>query len=172
MPTYGYRCGTCGKEVDRYVDYEGRETPWPCDTYGCYGEQRYTFPVTAARGFQPFAEYHDEALGVDITGRRQKRQTLAAMGLQEAGDKVGGARFEEHSSHAARIVPLPPQGVSLSELQRRSDLDRAAAAEMVVGVDGRDKVRVSDLPAPKASKPLDVVAIAKKAAAQISAMKE
>ena len=170
MPNYEYSCGTCGKTVDHYVAYEDRETPWPCDN-GCSGEQRYTFPVDAALGFQPFEPYHDEALGLDIHGRKEKAQVLRAWGLQEAGDKVGGARNYDTSAHAARMVPLPPKGVTLAEVQRRTDLDRAAADDFVVGVRGRDKVRVSDLPAPRAhtDRAGEVV---NKAAATISSIKE
>ena len=150
MPNYTYQCDTCGREQDRYVAYEDREKPVPCTTAECVGTMAYTFPVSAALGFQPFTEYFDEALGLDIHGRKEKAQVLRSRGLQEAGDKVGGARNHETSPHAARMVPLPPQGVTLSEVQRRSDTDRAAADEMAVGIPGvRDPVRVNDLPAPR-----------------------
>lgn len=154
MACYDYKCAICGRVEEHDVPYEARHHPRACS---CQGLMHYQFPLSAARGFQPFAPYYDEALGVDVTGRRQKRQTLAALGLQEAGDKRGGARYEERSPLASCVVPLPPQGVSLSQLQRESDLARKAADELVVGVDGRDKVRVKDLrnPAPPRAKNVD-----------------
>tara|TARA_R110000824_G_scaffold227532_1_gene415329 strand:+ start:132 stop:515 length:384 start_codon:yes stop_codon:yes gene_type:complete len=64
----------------------------------CAGDVSREYPVTAAMGFMPFEAYYDEALDMDIHGRREKKQVLNAMGLQETGDPVGGARNWEKNA--------------------------------------------------------------------------
>ena len=92
----------------------------------------YQFPVEAMRGFQPFESYHDEGLGVDVHGKRERQQIMAAKGLVEAGDTSGGHRnFDESNAVSA----LPEQGVRLSDIQRINE----RAARM------KDDQRVSTL---------------------------
>ena len=84
-----------------------------------------------------FEPYHDEALNCDIHGERHRQQVLAAEGLHESGDRVGGAReFDVSNPGNGGILPL--QGVSNDENRRKADKRRQQAGEMVVGVDTRN----------------------------------
>lgn len=131
MPRYDYRCNTCGKTVERSVSYDARAIPYPCD---CGGVQEYCFPMSAIDGYQPFEPMYVEPLGCDVSGRRELRQILKDQGLQEAGDKVGGAR--NWDPKANNIMPQAPRGESyLKVLERRRKADEAAKA-MNLGLQG------------------------------------
>ena len=136
MPNYDYNCPKCYVEEERSV--RDRMVSQFCR---CGAKMNRQFPVEAAKNFQPFEAYYDEALDVDITGREDKRHKMAAMGVMEAGDKVGGARdFDENAPH--HIKPLPPRGAKLKE--------KKAPENWAVGVekDGKtvDVVNTSELP--------------------------
>lgn len=148
---YDYECVSCGNVTAHFVMFEAREVPKVCPE--CGGKAKYCFPVDAILGFQPFSPYYDEALGVDIHGRREKKETLRAYGLQEAGDRVGGARNEEKASSANRMRPLPPRGITLSQMQQMETLNRKAADAFEIGVVEREtgktimpRTRARDLP--------------------------
>lgn len=91
MPSYDFKCNDCGDVTTHFnIPYPIRKDPMVCRE--CGGIAGYQFPVNAAQGFQPFEAYHDEGLGVDIHGRRERQQVMKARGVVEAGGTVGGAR--------------------------------------------------------------------------------
>lgn len=110
---------------------------------------RREFPVEAARGYQAFEAYYDEALNLDITGRRQKQQELKARELVEAGDRVRGAiNFDKHAPH--HIKPLPPRGITYQWHDEQRRKTERAESDFMVGV-GRpgqkaEYVKASELP--------------------------
>jgi len=66
----------------------------------------YQFPVNGALGFQPFETYFDPALDCDVHGRREQKQIFNALGFQEAGDPVKGARkLDKKAPHHIRRMP-------------------------------------------------------------------
>lgn len=136
MPNYSYYCKDCDIEYERMVRYEVREIPYECPQ--CHGKAEYVFPLT--RNIWGPIDYHDESLGVDIHGRRHRKEVMKAMGVQEAGDPKGGARnFEE--SHATGI--LPPQGISHSDIQRKQEQAQIARENRTVTAihkDGSERV--------------------------------
>ena len=142
MACYDYICDDCGATSVENIPFEARKHPIACQ---CGGWMQWQFPVTAILGFQPFEPFHHEGWGVDINGRGELRENMRARGLQESGDKVHGGRDFETSRHANTMVPLSPQGISLSDQQRETDLNQKAAGEMEVGTVGGDRVKVKDL---------------------------
>jgi len=115
MPLYEFQCPMCGMAEDRTVMLADLDKEQKCND--CSAPMERQFPLEAAFGFQPYEAYYDESLGIDIGGRREKKQTLAAMGYEETGDRVKGARnFDKHAPH--HVKPLPPRGVTLSDVQR------------------------------------------------------
>jgi hypothetical protein len=70
MPRYDYQCLDCEKVQVFEKRFEHRQESEQCE---CGGNMLYQFPVHAIKGFQPFEDYHDESLGVDIKGRRHKQ---------------------------------------------------------------------------------------------------
>jgi putative FmdB family regulatory protein len=125
MPNYSYYCKFCDIEHDRIVLYEDREASYECPS--CGEDTEYVFPLT--RSVWGAMEYHDESLGVDIHGRRHRQQVMRAMGVQEAGDSVGGARNFE-TAHATGI--LPPVGSEYSDMQRKEEKARKAQQDKTV----------------------------------------
>lgn len=117
MPRYDYTCNQCANVIEAFVSYDEREKPQKCE---CGGVAVYQFPATAALGFQPYEPWYNEALGCDVNGRREHQQIMSAMGLEEAGDSVHGARnFDKHAPH--HVKPLPPKGVTFSGQQREKE---------------------------------------------------
>jgi len=113
MPRYDVECIECGIEVQD-IRLNDLDKPAYCSRCGNLSER--LFPLTGILGFQPFEGYWDEALGCDVSGRRERRQIMAAEGLQEAGDKRGGARnFDRHAPD--HIKPRPLQGKSYSQVK-------------------------------------------------------
>jgi len=107
----------------------------------------YQFPLGAVQGIQIQEPYYCETLDMDITGRREKQQVLKALGLQEAGDAVKGAREFDHKAPVL-IDKQPPRGRTLADVQR--DKERAAQHEMIVGIEDKSgritPVSAKDLP--------------------------
>ena len=117
MPNYSYRCKDCQQESDYIITYDERQAAQVC--LQCGGVAEYTFPITS--NIWGAMDYHDESLGVDIHGRRHRKQVMKAMNVREAGDVKGGGRnFEK--SHATGILPL--QGREFSDVQREQEKAR------------------------------------------------
>jgi len=99
---YDFKCDTCEYIVEAYTNTITKTRP--CGK--CGGTLVRQFPVEAARGFQPFEAYHDEALGCDITGRKHRQYVMKALNCQEAGDPVHGARnFDKHATEHLKPIP-------------------------------------------------------------------
>lgn len=90
MPRWTWKCNQCKHEEDRFVPLREREMAYACEA--CGGTTERLFSRESALNFMPFEPYYDEGLGCDVNGRREKRQIMADMGVQEAGDAKGGAR--------------------------------------------------------------------------------
>ena len=104
MPTYDYKCIVCDNVTTiRDVLYEHRMTQRLCSE--CSGTQTYVFPLEA--GIVVHESHFDEGLGCDIGGDRERKQVMKALGLEEAGDAVGGARNEEGKGEGI----YAPQGI-------------------------------------------------------------
>ncbi len=143
MPNYGFAC-SCGHVEDRIVPVTQRDNPVRCPRCRAYMQRQ--FPVEAIRGYQPFEPFYHEALDIDITGKRQQKEAYRYFNIIEAGDTVRGARNIETSVHAPKMVPLPPTGRGLSDLQREKEQGRQIGDDMMIGVGDKAKVRVGDLP--------------------------
>lgn len=106
--SYDYECLFCGNVDTHLVPFESRHNKQTCSV--CRGKSKWLFPVEAALGYQPFSEYYDESLGVDIHSRREKRKILRDKGVIESGDPVHGARnFDKHAPY--HVKALPPKGI-------------------------------------------------------------
>jgi len=133
MPTYHYECPSCNGYTEHVVGYDDRHALQECKWCKLH-ESEYVMTMPHTKVFEP---YHDEALNCDIHGERHRQQVLAAEGLHESGDRVGGAReFDVSNPGNGGILPL--QGVSNDENRRKADKRRQQAGEMVVGVDTRN----------------------------------
>ena len=146
---YDYQCESCNDVTEHWMPFEDRHTPKTCPM--CGGKSTYQFPVSAT--FQPFEAYYDEALGMDVRGRKEKREVLRAMGRVEAGDRRNGARNMETSPNTVMVKPLPEKGITLSDIQRRENLNRKALESFEIGVREKatgktimPKTRLVDLP--------------------------
>ncbi len=139
MPLYPFAC-TCGHKTDDFVSLEHRDDFFPCPRCGKALQRQ--MPLVNVLRFEPF--YH-EALDVDITGRKHQKEVYNAFGIIEAGDRKHGARNEEKSPLANRMVPLPPKGRSLSDIQREKERGRQIADDMIIGT-GQARYAVGDLP--------------------------
>ena len=130
MPTYDYKCESCNSYTEHIVRYDDRHDAQVCRI--CTKQKaEYVMTRPHTREIEP---YHDEALNCDIHGERHRQQVLAAEGLQEAGDRVNGAReFDASNPGNAGVMPL--QGISHDDNRRNTDKRRRQAGEMVVGVD-------------------------------------
>jgi|2_EtaG_2_1085320.scaffolds.fasta_scaffold76977_2 putative FmdB family regulatory protein len=163
MPAYDLQCKTCDTTEERVIMLSDLDKPQTCPL--CNTQMVRLFPFEAAFGYQPFDPFYHEALDMDIHGRREQAQIYAAHGIQESGDKVGGARDYEESSLANRMEKQPPLGKTLSDWQREKDRERDAAQDFEIGVTERgsdrpvEKRKMSDLPdlVPKSGKNIDTV---------------
>lgn len=111
----------------------------------------YQFPVHAIKGFQPFEDYHDESLGVDIKGRRHKQEVMRAMGVIEAGDKVHGGRNWDENAGVTVRDNLAPIGRTMEDVRRETEKREEDAANFAVGTANKDGTasdikRADDLP--------------------------
>ena len=141
MPNYDYSCTVCGSNATEYRTYEERNERGKC---ACGEATAYKFPMQAALGFQPFETYYDEGLDCDISGMRERQQVMKAMGLQEAGDSVHGARnWDQENPHA--VKEQKPIGRRFSDIQR----------ERQRGIDERDNFTVQ--PVDKDNKVIDTL---------------
>lgn len=142
MPNYGFTC-SCGHCEDRVVLMAERDDPQQCPK--CNEKMVREFPVEAVNGVQLFEPFYHEALDVDITGKRHQKEVYRYFGIQESGDRVGGAKNIETSVHAPKMVPLPPKGKSLSDFQRQREEGQKIGDNMMIGT-GNQRVRLGDLP--------------------------
>ena len=89
---------------------------------------------------------------MDIRGRREQKEVYAAHGIQEAGDRIGGARDIEESPLANCMDKQPPKGKTISDWQREKDFEKDASQDFEIGVAERgserpaDKRKMSELP--------------------------
>ena len=134
MPNYEYKCSICSEITAHFENpYEDRKHMRECSL--CNGMAEYQFPLNAALGFQPFESYHDEGLGVDIHGKRERKQVMTALGLQESGDPVGGERRIE-SGYLGGIGELT--GNRLSVEQYKNEAAVKARDNKMIGVINKD----------------------------------
>jgi len=132
MPSYDYKCVACSNTETHFTEYDNRKHVRLCSL--CGNSLEYQFPLRAIRGFQPFEPYYDEGLGVDISGRRERRQVMNALGVQEAGDAVGGSR--NHNDYGGGVRDLA--GISLSSEQYKQETARKARDNKTVATVSRD----------------------------------
>jgi hypothetical protein len=119
--------------VEKTSPYEERKFLRECAF--CGGNLIYQFPLDAVKGIQFFEPYYDEALDCDILGRQHKQQVLKSMGLQEAGDSVGGARnFDAKAPY--HVKPLPLRGKSpVTPEMRQAAIERETKEDWDVAVE-------------------------------------
>lgn len=126
MPFYDYECKRCGTVVkDHQVAMEDRDKPqFTCNCDGTPNGQpmERMFPVEAAMGFQPFEPYYDEGLGFNVHGREERKEIMAALGLQEAGGSEAGL---ETSPHAITMKPRPVRDEGEFYWQHKKQLDNS-----------------------------------------------
>jgi len=128
-PNYDYECPTCNTYTEHFVSFDNRHDLQSCR--GCGGsEASYVISVPNLTFFEP---YHDESLNCDIKGARHRKEVMAAQGVHEAGDRVGGARNFEKASNNGGMMPL--NGRSHDDVRRNDDKRREQGDNMVVGVD-------------------------------------
>ena len=133
MPRYDYTCSQCGHVEEKWNKYEHRIVTYPCSRCS-EGVMEYMFPYGAIHGYQPFKPVYVETLGCDVSSRGELRHILKDQGLQEAGDKVGGAR--NWDPKANNIMPQEPRGISYLELQkRRADAQSEVKQPVIKGED-------------------------------------
>ena len=132
MPSYDYKCVVCDHSEAHIAKYDNRKHMRTCSL--CGNSSEYQFPLRAIKGFQPFETYHDEGLGVDISGRRERRQVMNALGLQEAGDSVGGSRNYIGGGQGIGR----PTGKRLSQEQYKQDAARKARDNKTIATVNRD----------------------------------
>tara|TARA_R110000824_G_scaffold372146_5_gene562265 strand:- start:1367 stop:1867 length:501 start_codon:yes stop_codon:yes gene_type:complete len=130
MPTYDYECNSCGAYTEHIVSYENHDDFQDCASCGLKGVAGYVISMPNVEFFTP---YHDESLNCDINGRRHRQQVMAAQGVQEAGDRVGGARNFEKSANNGGILPV--NGQTHDDTRRTEDKRRQQGEDMVVGID-------------------------------------
>tara|TARA_R110000751_G_scaffold76357_8_gene153943 strand:+ start:799 stop:1275 length:477 start_codon:yes stop_codon:yes gene_type:complete len=119
---YDYKCNTCGYSFEEHRRVDDRLDVAKCGN--CDGVAEFTFPLTGFHLWADIPDYHDEGLGVDITGgRKEKKAILKSMGLVEAGDKQGGARnYDPKANNITANVPV--QGRSFDDARREKDAAR------------------------------------------------
>lgn len=147
MPTFCYICDDCGYRFEEFVDsFTKKRRGEPCTKCGEAMREDFMQNRPGAMIFQP---YFDEALDCDVNGSREKKQILAAEGLQEVGDRVGGARdFDESAPH--HVGMKAPQGRRHADVVRERETGRKEAADWEIATknaDGTQSVHnTEDLP--------------------------
>ena len=144
---YVYKCDNGGCEMDQFVFYQipvDERHEQSCPDCGSHA----VLQIVPGATLVTYQTHYDEGLGMDVSGPREKQQILKALGLQEVGDKVGGARNED--KHAGvQVGRMPATGRTLSDVQRESEARREAqnAPMEVIHSNGKvDVVRPSELP--------------------------
>lgn len=146
MPAYDYTCVQCRATEERSVLYAERHQQ-TCTR--CGSPMAKQFPIEAARNFTVYETYHDEGLGIDITGPLQKKEALKALGLMETGDPVKGARNWDRKApqHLDRTAPT---GRTLADVQRDKEYQQkvsdAFEVQTVRGGLAGPTMRAKDLP--------------------------
>lgn len=130
MPYYDYTCKQCLDTETRLVAYDDRELSTACE---CGYMKEYVFPM----GFslQIFEPRHDDGLGCDVSGPRERKQIMKSLGLQEAGDPVGGTR-QMDEKHMVKIGA--PTGVKYSDMQRMRERGRIDKENTIVHMQNKD----------------------------------
>lgn len=99
MPTYDYRCITCGYEFERSLRIADRAQPLeePCPTCDARNaiERNY-----AAKSVQTtaFATYFDMALGVEVTSMGQRHELMRGTIDPDSGARVGKMDYRDKMS--------------------------------------------------------------------------
>ncbi len=128
---YDFECEGCGRVSSDFATLDDKRRLCVCGQ-----TMKRLFPLSAS--YQPFKPYFDEALGVDITGARQKSQVMKLMGVLEAGDKKGGARdFDEDASVVIDDSP-EPIGRTVDDFLHSEDARRDDKEKFAYSVDGSD----------------------------------
>lgn len=152
MPKYDYKCGACGHVTEEHRTVtENHRAPGQCSE--CKEATEFVFP-TGGFSLWTFQPGYDEGVDMDIHSRGEKKQILKAMGLQEAGDKVGGARNFDKSGEYVR-AQQPLTGRTYDTVMREKEEARKAA-DWTIGVEtkggGTIVKKASQLPGPKPKK--------------------
>lgn len=149
MPKYDYRCSECDRVTEEHRNVDDRQLNGICPH--CKSDTEFVFPL-GGFALWTFEPYYDEALDMDIRSRGEKKEVLRALGLQEAGDKVGGARnFDKDAEYVRADQPL--SGRTYDDHVKEQELAKEAR-DWAVGVETggqTDFKKVSDLKAPSPS---------------------
>ena len=128
MPTYDYKCKSCGSIEEVFqVPYEIRMESKCCHI--CSGVSEYKETIT--RNFWSPKDEYDEGLGCDIHGRRHRQQVMKSQGVEEVGDKIGGERnFDEGYS----VKAMKPRGVKHSDRQKIEEREFIRKEKTEIGI--------------------------------------
>jgi hypothetical protein len=103
-------------------------------------------------GFQPFESYYDESLNMDIHGRRHKEQTMKALNVIEAGDKIHGSRNYDETASGVIKPSSQLSGRSLDDLRREDEKREEDKHGFLVATENKEgkivdsPVKAMDLP--------------------------
>jgi hypothetical protein len=142
MAKYDYKCKDCGDITERSKSVKSDDYKNSIQCYLCGGEAEWQYPISSFNlvvvgspyvGGSPAQvkgyPYHDEGLGCDISGPRERNQVMKSLGVTEAGDKVSGARkFEEGNA----VGKSELKGVSHSDNQRSHERGRIAKENALI----------------------------------------
>lgn len=132
MPTYVFQCPKCHQRHDIILPISRRHVSPAC-TCGAKMDRCLKAERIVIHSVET---YYDEGLGCDIHGERERRQVMAAQGVIEAGDRVGGARnFDKTGTHAGRLAP---QGVRFGDVQRTEERARTEEGNWEIATEGKD----------------------------------
>lgn len=140
MPAlYDFECPECGRiEMDVFVEASKRDEMYVYCGSGHKG-LRMTRLFPSRQAFHSFEAYYDPALDCDIHGRREKKEVMAALNVQEAGDVVNGARNVEVSPNATIVDIRKESGRKLSDIQREKEHNQKVADNWDVSFEGSNE---------------------------------
>ena len=145
MPAlYDFECPECVRvESDVFVESDKRNTTYIYCGEGHEGtKMQRLFPTSQA--IHSFEAYYDPALDCDIHGRREKKEIMAALNVQEAGDAIHGGRNAELSPNATVVDIQKETGRKLSDIQREQEHNHKMANNWNVSFEGSNE-QVSSL---------------------------
>ena len=137
MPAlYDFECPECGRvEVDVFVEADKRDSTYIYCGEGHEGmKMQRLFPTRQA--IHSFEAYYDPALDCDIHGRREKKEIMTALNVQEAGDSVHGGRNAELSPNATVIDVEKETGRKLSDIQYEQEHNHKVSDKWNVSFEG------------------------------------